>query len=222
MLPPRPVESSLHLQSILEWVMGLPGIALWGFFAFSNFLENIFPPWPGDSFVIFSGFLSAQNPPPLPLWGVITATLAGNWLGAYVMFRFGGRVLQFLKETDIKVLRNLYEEDSLKRTFGWFSKNSIAIIILSRFSAGVRFFVSIVAGIIKMNFVRFIFLYTIAIFLWCGILLGGGYELGQNWNQIIVILNIYNKFITVLLVMILTGFGVYHYYHKKKNKVDRE
>jgi len=212
----------LQLRTFLEWVMSLPSPALWGFFAFSNFLENVFPPWPGDSFVVFSGFLSAQDHPPLPLWGVITATLAGNWAGAFVMFQFGGRVLQFLKESNLSVLRNLYEKESLDQTFVWFEKNSIAIIILSRFSAGIRFFVSIVAGIIKMNFVRFLFLYTIAIFLWCGALIGGGYKLGQNWNQIIVILSIYNKLITILLVAILVGFGIYHYYHKKKNKVDTE
>ncbi|TGN18828.1 DedA family protein [Leptospira idonii] len=197
----------------------MPGWALWLFFAFSNFLENVFPPWPGDSFTAFSGFLAAQTHPAISLFSVITASLTGNWLGAFLMFRFGARVLQFLKKTKLPFLKALYEEESLEKTFHWFRRNSILVVILSRFSAGIRFFVSIVAGMAKMNIIQFMFLYTVAIVLWCGLLIGGGFKLGKNWNQILVILSVYNKIITIAIVFFAVVFCIFYYLKKRRTKL---
>lgn len=212
------MEVFSHLPKLLEFLSGLPVWALLSFFAFSNFLENVFPPWPGDSFTVFSGFLAAQPNTKLSIYMVILVTFLGNWLGAGIMFYFGHVVIRYLKETKIGFLSRLYQEKSFLLTLSWFRRHQALVIVGSRFSAGIRFFVAIVAGLSKMHFIHFLGFYTIAISLWCGFLLWAGWSLGENWNQIIAILSIYNKVIS-FLILTLVLLLLMKYYMGKKKKV---
>ncbi|XDD44907.1 DedA family protein [Leptospira sp. WS39.C2] len=202
----------------MQEILGLPPILLWGFFCFSNFLENVFPPWPGDTITVFSGFISSSPNSPLSFLSVVLATFVGNLLGALVMYYFGERFLIFLKQTKIPLLSSFYHEENLRKTLVWFRRYEIVVVLVSRFSAGIRFFVSIVAGMSKMNIIKFVILYSIAISLWCGILLFGGSFLGNNWNQIIVILSYYNRTIGILVFLIF-AYLLYQMFKKRNTKL---
>ncbi|MCG6152780.1 DedA family protein [Leptospira bandrabouensis] len=196
----------LQFDSFLGRILELPPLVLWVFFCFSNFLENVFPPWPGDTVTVFSGFLSSSQDSPLSFFSVVLATYFGNLLGALVMYFFGERILQFLKRSKFPFLSALYQEENLRKTLIWFRKHEIVVVLLSRFSAGIRFFVSIVAGMSKMNIIKFVLLYSFAISLWCGLLLLGGSLLGSNWNQIIVMLSYYNRVIGFVILCFILYF----------------
>lgn len=196
----------LQFDSFLGRILELPPLVLWVFFCFSNFLENVFPPWPGDTVTVFSGFLSSSQDSPLSFFSVVLATYFGNLLGALVMYFFGERILQFLKRSKFPFLSALYQEENLQKTLIWFRKHEIVVVLLSRFSAGIRFFVSIVAGMSKMNIIKFVLLYSFAISLWCGLLLLGGSLLGSNWNQIIVMLSYYNRVIGFVILCFILYF----------------
>lgn len=211
------VENVSQLQDWISALLEFPTIGLLIFFGFSNFLENVFPPWPGDTFTVFAGFLAGQPDSNLTLLPLIIATILGNWAGALCMFFFGKKVIQFLRLTKNQFIRKHYTENSFEQTVNWFKKHSILLIIFSRFSAGIRFFVAIVAGMSRMHVAQFLFFYTIAISIWCGALLFGGYRLGNNWKQILVILSFYNRIISIILILCCLGiFG--YLYHKKKSK----
>ncbi|EOQ88198.1 SNARE-like domain protein [Leptospira yanagawae serovar Saopaulo str. Sao Paulo = ATCC 700523] len=209
---------SIPFETILNRILELPPLVLWAFFCFSNFLENIFPPWPGDTVTVFSGFISSSENSPLSFFSVVLATYLDNLLGALTMYYFGERFLLFLKQTKIPFLSNLYHEENLRKTLGWFRKFEIVVVLVSRFSAGIRFFVSIVAGMSKMNIIKFVVLYSIAISLWCGILLSAGSFVGSNWNQIIVILSYYNRTIGVILLVVF-GYLIYQIIKKRNTKL---
>ncbi|TGL18664.1 DedA family protein [Leptospira yanagawae] len=209
---------SIPFETILNRILELPPLVLWAFFCFSNFLENIFPPWPGDTVTVFSGFISSSENSPLSFFSVVLATYLGNLLGALTMYYFGERFLLFLKQTKIPFLSNLYHEENLRKTLGWFRKFEIVVVLVSRFSAGIRFFVSIVAGMSKMNIIKFVVLYSIAISLWCGILLSAGSFVGSNWNQIIVILSYYNRTIGIILLVVFV-YLIYQILKKRNTKL---
>ncbi|MDF3818776.1 DedA family protein [Leptospira sp. 96542] len=204
----------LQFDSFFQWILKLPPETLWLFFCFSNCLENLFPPWPGDTVTVFSGFLAASVDPPLSIVSVALATFVGNLFGGLVMYAFGERFLNFLKHSKFPFFHKLYERENLQKTLDWFRRYQVVVILFSRFSAGIRFFVSIVAGMSKMNVIKFVFLYSIAICLWCGILLVSGYLLGQNWNQIVVILSIYNQMISGFFLLL--GLVLIHQFFRKK------
>lgn len=208
----------LQFDVFLARILELPPLVLWGFFCFSNFLENVFPPWPGDTITVFSGFLSSSPGSPLSFVSVVIATYLGNLLGALVMYFFGERILQYLKRSRFPFLSALYQEENLHKTLAWFRKHELVVVLISRFSAGIRFFVSIVAGMSKMNVIKFVFLYTIAISLWCGLLLLGGSVMGTHWNQIVVILSYYNQTIGFILICLLLYF-LYQIKKKRNTKL---
>ncbi|TGL07657.1 DedA family protein [Leptospira levettii] len=209
---------SIPFEAIMKEILELPPLFLWGFFCFSNFLENIFPPWPGDTITVFSGFISSTPNSPVSFSSVVIATFLGNLFGGLVMYYFGESFLKFLKRTRIPFLSNLYHEESLHKTLVWFRKYENVVVLLSRFSAGIRFFVSIVAGMSKMNIIKFVILYSVAVSLWCGLLLFGGSFLGSNWNQIIVILSFYNRTILAILLVIFLYF-LYQMFGKSNTKL---
>ncbi|MBM9589285.1 VTT domain-containing protein [Leptospira sp. 201903075] len=208
----------LQFDAFLTRILELPPLVLWAFFCFSNFLENVFPPWPGDTVTVFSGFLSSSPGSPLSFLSVVMATYLGNLLGALVMYFFGEKFLIFLKRSRFPFLSALYEEENLHKTLEWFRRHEIVVVLLSRFSAGIRFFVSIVAGMSKMNVIKFVVLYTIAISLWCGLLLLGGSVMGTHWNQIVVMLSYYNRAIGFLLLCLFLYF-LYQIMKKRNTKL---
>lgn len=191
-----------YIKELLNRASELSPLFLWFFIFFSNILENVFPPWPGDTVNVFGGFLVANNSG-LTWFSLITSTYLGNIFGGLVMYKFGERFLNFLRQKKLPFTKELLEEESFNKTLSWFQRNSNVVILLSRFSAGIRFFVSIVAGITRVPVYRFIVLFSIAVFLWCSLLIGGGYITGKNWESILQILSVYNKVIMGLLVVVL-------------------
>ncbi|XDD48736.1 DedA family protein [Leptospira sp. WS92.C1] len=189
-------------------------VFLWFFFAFSNLAENVFPPWPGDTITVFGGFLVARNQNSFGWLELTTSTFAGNLLGAWIMYRFGQIFLQWIRERQFPFQDSLYDKESLEKTFAWFQKNAIVVVLFSRFSAGIRFFVSIVAGMVKMNPILFFGCFTVAVFLWCGILIFSGFYLGSHWENVLDFLEIYNRIIISLLIL----FAVLFFWYKKKQK----
>jgi membrane protein DedA with SNARE-associated domain len=123
----------------------------------------------------------------------------------------GQKILEFAhfihKKIKIKFLANLLEsmisEEQMEKTQIWFNKWGFLFVVLSRFSAGIRYFVSIVAGITKMNFLLFSFGFLLGILIWNTLLFFGGYLLGENWKIILEWLKMYNILISIFIIMII-------------------
>jgi len=210
------------LENFLSYLQQIDPIWIHLFLILSTFTENVFPPWPGDTFIVFAGFLMYHNIIS-PISTFISTTI-GNFLGAYLMYFLGQKILQFAhtihKKIRIKFISNLLEsmisDNQMKKTEQWFEKWGFLFVVFSRFSAGIRYFVSIVAGITKMNIFLFSFAFLIGLLVWNSLLLFGGYLLGENWKQILEWLRIYNIFITLFIVL---GITIFILYRKQKPKL---
>jgi len=167
----------------------------------SAFMENVFPPYPGDSVIVFSGYLLASEK--IGLVSLITAVMAGNLISAIIMYYFGVELISFVrKKIKMKFIQEILDLKHLTRTHDWFNKYGIMAVIFSRFSAGIRFFISIVAGMVKMNLILFISAFSIATAIWNMLLLYGGYTLGQNWEQLLGYIRLYSGLIAVIFVLV--------------------
>lgn len=203
------------IAETLQWIAVQNTAIIWLFLFFSNFAENVFPPWPGDTVTVLGGFLVAQNGN-ISWLSLLSSTFLGNLTGGFVMYKFGKVAIGWMKINNFPFKKSIYDEDQLQNTFEWFTKYKITVIVLSRFSAGIRFFVSIVAGMSKMNVFSFLFFFSLAIIIWCGLLIGGGFYLGKNWEMILHALKIYNRFVMAFIgiaiaMIVFTKF-------KKKSK----
>lgn len=199
-----------YIKIVLEWIGEKDFFSLWFFFFFSNFAENIFPPWPGDTVTAFGGFFIAGNVHSSFGWtALVTSTLLGNLAGGFFMFIFGKKMIHWIQNHEFRFKKYIYSEEEWKKTLSWFEKYSAFVILFSRFSAGIRFFVSIVAGMVSVKWYEFLVYFSIAVFLWCGLLIGGGYYLGKNWENVIEILGLYNRIVIVVIVLVLSVFLLY-------------
>ncbi len=186
------------LNNFLATLEGWPPFVIYLALFIFAFVENVFPPSPGDTFVIFGAFLAGQKI--IDPYLVFLVTAVGSLLSIMLIYN-----LARLKGKDFFLKRNFcflrkkripYVEDS-------FARHGEKIIITSRFFVGVRTIVIILAGIAGVSKTRMLFFSAIGIAFWHGILIYAGYEIGDNWQQIVVFLGIYNKLIISTLAAIL-------------------
>ncbi|HSP55098.1 MAG TPA: DedA family protein [Dehalococcoidia bacterium] len=130
----------------------------------------------------------------------------GNTIGsliAYYAGMIGGRPL--LMKYGRFVLITKRDVDWADR---WFSKYGEITVFAKRLMPVVRTFISLPAGIARMNVVRFTALTFIGAFLWSTALAFAGYQLGQNWEDLLP----YFRPVSIpiaLLVIIAAAFWLY-------------
>lgn len=186
------------------------------FLFISVFIENIFPPYPGDTVVVFAGYVAGTGHLKLP-W-LIIAIISGNLMSATVMYYFGFEIMEFvLKRVKSKTIRDIFSRESLQQTEGWFKRYGFWAVVFSRFSAGFRFFVAIVAGMVRMNITVFLFAFLLATIIWNSLLVYGGYTLGKNWQQVMEYLKVYSWAVGIIIVLV-AGFIFYRFKKKEKSR----
>ncbi len=134
------MQFEYYLEQLLLWISSQDAWIIWFFFFFSNMTENIFPPWPGDSVTVFGGFFVAQDVHQHSGFGwvgLVSSTMGGNLIGGYIMYVLGERIILWIQNHSFPFKTQLYDEKGLQKTINWFSRNSVLVILFSRFSAGL-------------------------------------------------------------------------------------
>jgi len=202
----RMMSSDFITQIPLDWY--------WVFLLVSVFIENIFPPYPGDTVVVFAGYIAGTGHLKLP-W-LIFAVVVGNLASAAVMYYFGLEIIQFMvRKIKNEGIKKVFSQENLQKTHGWFERYGFWTVVFSRFSAGFRFFVAIAAGMARMHIALFLFAFLIATVLWNGLLVYGGYALGHNWAQVLHYLEIYSGIVGAVIVTALL-YLIYRFWKKRR------
>lgn len=168
-------------------------------------LENLFPPIPSELILPFAGFLVGRGE--LGFLPVLIASTAGSLLGALVLYalgRWGGRKLILRYGRFLRV-----KEADLDRAEGWFDKYDEWVVLFGRMIPGVRSVVSIPAGMLGTPFVRFVLLTTAGSAAWNALLLGAGWYLGDNWQQIAGVVGSVSNFVLVLVAVALVAAAIW-------------
>ncbi|MEQ9364205.1 MAG: DedA family protein [Leptospirales bacterium] len=206
----------MNADLVVEWMRGLPEWGVYAFLCVSSMIENIFPPWPGDVPIVFAGFLAAHEVLTLP--AAFGASLLGNLLSGLFMYYAGTYVLYFVYRVRLKVRRpafvrawlgGAFSRKQMDRTRDWFQRWGAGLVIISRFLAGIRIFVVVVAGITRMNLAVFLLAFTLGVSIWNALLLGGGYALGENWERILNWIKVYSTVVVTLLTLAALGYIIW-------------
>jgi len=194
----------LYIDRFLEWMNALPAVLLYVALGVSAFVENVFPPIPGDTITAFGAFLVGTHR--LSFLWVYTATTLGSIIGFLFLFWVGtylGRA--FFLERDYRFFK---ARDILKAET-WFQKYGYLLIVLNRFFPGIRSAIAVAGGISRLGFVRVAFLALISCSVWNLIWIWVGYSLGTNWasvrEKMSSILIHYNITVAVLIGLVV-GF----------------
>ena len=141
------------------------------------------------------------------LWGAVGCTLGSivsYWLGAW-----GGRPLV---ERYGKYI--LVHKQDLEKADRWFARWGDWAAFVSRLLPIVRTFISFPAGVVRMNFPRFVIYSFVGSFIWCGLLALGGYYFGEHWEELRAIMR---PFDVPIAIAIVAGFSFYVYRHVRRD-----
>lgn len=167
-------------------------------------LESACIPLPSEIIMPFGGFLAQTRHTPLLI--VALSGTAGNIVGsliAYWVGKYGGRTLILRYGRYLHVT-----ERHLQHAERWFDKWGEWSVFIGRLLPGIRTFISLPAGIVRMPILKFTLLTAMGSLIWSTALGYAGYQLGQNWNHIQPFIHPL-LYVAVALVVIIAGMGIY-------------
>ncbi len=166
-----------------ESILSYGGLALLLFvvFAETGLLIGFF--LPGDSLIFISGMICVSKPELLGvnIYILITALSLAAILGNIAGYWFGYKVGPALfKRKDSLIFKKSY----LVITQNFYNVNGGKTLILGRFLPIIRTFAPILAGVIRIDFKKFMLYNLVGAIAWIGLLAGLGYYFGTNtWVQ---------------------------------------
>ena len=206
-----------YTDRFFEYLQSLPGILVYLFLGLSAFVENIFPPIPGDTITAFGAMLVGIGG--LSFFGVYFSTTLGSLLGFLFLFQIGSLLGRrfFIK----KNIRFFNHKDILKAE-KWFGKYGYLIIALNRFFPGIRSAIAVAAGILHLKKIWVCLLALLSCSVWNLIWISLGYGLGSNWDVIEPRLKALQTkyYVSLLIVFGLFILAVIVWKWKRKRKPD--
>ena len=198
------IDAATHLIITVINSTGYAGV----FFLMSA--ESALIPIPSEVTMPFAGFLAFSgtfNVAAVILVGAI-ANLFGSIL-AYFIGYFGEDLLirNLVHKYGKFLLISISEYEKSEK---WFRTYGEKIVLFSRILPIVRTFISLPAGVAKMDFKKFVLFTFIGSLIWSTVLTLVGYTLGANWHSIE---GYYRKFEDVIIVLII-ALAAYYIYHK--------
>ncbi len=187
----------MSFDQILEFIRFQNEFVIYGILLMSAFIENLFPPFPGDMVTLAGAFVAGEGN--IGYVGVLVSTTSGGLLGMLVLYYFGrfkGR--KYFEKRNGKY----FGKTTLERVEVLFRKYGGSILVVSRFLAGVRSAVAIAAGIGDVRPARMVGLSLISFILWNGILLGLMIASKSNWEMIMDIVGKYTYILFILGIAI--------------------
>ncbi len=130
---------------------------------------------PGDSLLFTAGLLVADDKITQPLWLVCLlvciAAIAGNQVG-YLIGRKAGPALFSRPDS------RLFKQGYVDKTYAFFDKHGPKAIVLARFVPIVRTFITVIAGVGKMDYRTYTIYSVLGGILWGAGVTSLGYALG--------------------------------------------
>jgi membrane-associated protein len=137
----------------------------------------LFPILPGDSLLFAVGLFIATGQVHVNLGVAIIALCAAAFLGNVVGYEIGRAIGTPLYERDGRVLKKKYFD----QTTAFFDKHGNKALVIGRFVPIVRTFITVVAGVSRMDRRRFFTWSAVGAVLWAAGLTLVGYFLGKSF-----------------------------------------
>ena len=182
-------------------------------------VENIFPPIPSEVILTFGGFMTAATD--MTVTGVIIASTAGSVGGAVVLYYLGSILgAERMKRIVMKYGKWLrLTTDDVDKSYGWFNKYGSWTVFFCRFIPLIRSLISIPAGMSRMSMLKFLVLTTIGTFIWNTVLVNLGASVGENWEDIVAVMDVYSNIAYAVIAVLGIAFLVWFFYFRPKKKV---
>lgn len=199
-------------ESIIKY--GGLALLLFVIFAETGLLIGFF--LPGDNLIFIAGLLCATKPEllnvsfPILLVAMISAAVIGNMFG----FWFGKKAGEALYNRKDSFF---FRKKHIEITSSYYEKHGGKTLILGRFLPIIRTFAPILAGVIKIEFKKFMLYNVIGAAAWIGSIASIAYYLGKQFPQVENYLGYI--FISLIILTALPIIGAWIKSRKTKDPV---
>ncbi len=195
----------------MDWLVGLPGAAMYAVLGLVAAIENVFPPFPADMVVAFGGFLAARADRSLLLTFLVV--WIGNVGGAMLMYALGrrygaGPLIARMGGGDAA-----RAQERLQTLYGRYG--TLAIFV-SRFLPGVRGFVPPLTGAARVPAPRTILVMALASAVWYGGICYLAYRIGNNWEALREAVTDSGRWIGIVAICVAAVGAALWYLHRRR------
>ncbi|MDO9470485.1 MAG: DedA family protein [Nitrosomonas sp.] len=199
------------LTEIINWIvntvgsLGYPGIFL------LMLVESSFIPFPSEVIMIPAGYLASKGE--MNMIAVILCGILGSLLGALVNYYLAIKLGRPLLIRYGKYV--MFKEHNLQQMEDFFARHGHISTFTGRLIPMIRQYISIPAGLARMNLPIFCFYTGLGAGIWVIILTLLGYFIGENE----MLIKEYLRDIVIALVIICTiGIALYWNYHRHSTR----
>lgn len=197
------------LHDIVNFVVDTVGALGYGGIFIMMFLESSFFPFPSEVVMVPAGYLAAKGE--MNIYLAVFAGIAGSLAGAvfnYFLAVKYGRA--FLSKYGKYVL---IKEETLQKMEEFFAKHGHISTFSGRLIPAVRQYISLPAGLARMDLWKFSLYTSLGAGIWVIILTLLGYFIGHNQELISEYLKI-----IIITILALLAIGVFFYIRIKMKK----
>ena len=193
----------LFLQNLFQ-AIGWAGVVV------AMAIESACIPLPSEVTMPLAGWMLIQARE-LPVWHNLWAGFygaLGNVIGSIITYWVGARGGRPILEKYGKYV--LISRHDIEMADRWFNRYGEATAFFSRLLPVVRTFISLPAGVARMNFAKFTFLTFVGSFLWSTALAWAGFVFGEHWRQVREAMRPFDIPIAVVLLVLLGWYIARH------------
>lgn len=194
-------EDPARINQLLDFIFSYGPVWVYLALFAACFIENIFPPFPGDSFIVGAGALVAVARLDLAL-ALVTVMIGG--LGSVMLiYAFGKRYghdffmrknYRYLSSADIVKMEKQFER--------W----GFLILIFSRFVVGFRAALALAAGISRYDAGKMLVFSAISYMIFAGLLMYAAMLLVKNLDVLRGYFAAYNMIIWPILIILVAYY----------------
>ncbi|MEK7775222.1 MAG: DedA family protein [Candidatus Zixiibacteriota bacterium] len=164
----------------------------------ASFVENLFPPFPGDSFIAVAGLLSGVGRLEWPL--AFACIVLGGMSSVAILYYFGrnqGR--HYFERKNFKY----FSVEHIRRVEQSFARWGFLILIVSRFLVGIRTAVAVVAGIGQYNTAKMMIFTTCSYILFVSLIMYTAGSVARNYDAIQDYFTTYGRLLWIVVIVIV-------------------
>lgn len=185
-------------QSIVDWIMSYGAVWVYVAIIVASFIENIFPPFPGDTVTVIGAALAARDGLSFTL--VFAAAYLGGILSTLLIYWFGRRHgHSYFMERDFKY----FPRAKVIEFEQWLARSGSWLITGHRFIVGFRTVVAVAAGVARWPAPRMILFGSLSFFIFNAVLMTATYLLVDNLELLVRLISLYKTYFLIALALVI-------------------
>lgn len=211
-----PIVASLE-QWILDFIAHTYNLIQWPGVVVLMAVESACIPFPSELIMPLAGWMLIKEQALPATYSLVAGVYGaiGNTIGSVIAYYVGmwaGRPL--LNRYGRYILISQHDLDIADR---WFTRSGGWTVFVSRLLPVVRTYISLPAGIARMNIYKFLVYTFTGSFIWSTGLAYGGYLMGEHWEQLRNAMRPFDPVIIAIIVALIIFYIYRHVKHFRKH-----